>query len=112
MKKEESSESALKKLDEQYQKYKFMESNLVQKKMRWIYIFNEDILILALRLVLLSSRYRHYNGSISHNKSSNKKFWWQVLFYEFLSILRGAKKFDSVFMSYENCWKFVHFPTV
>ena len=34
MKKEESAESALKKIDEQYQKYKFMESNLVQKKMR------------------------------------------------------------------------------
>ena len=34
MKKEESAESALKKIDEQYQKYKFMESNLIQKKMR------------------------------------------------------------------------------
>ncbi|XP_066923105.1 prefoldin subunit 3-like isoform X1 [Clytia hemisphaerica] len=34
MKKEESFESALRKLDEQYQKYKFMESNLVQKKVR------------------------------------------------------------------------------
>jgi len=34
MKKETSSEAALQKLDESYQKYKFMESNLVQKKLR------------------------------------------------------------------------------
>merc|ERR1712025_52707 len=34
MKKETSSEAALQKLDEQYQKYKFMEANLIQKKMR------------------------------------------------------------------------------
>jgi len=34
MAKETSSETALQKLDEQYQKYKFMETNLVQKKMR------------------------------------------------------------------------------
>ena len=34
MLKETSSEAALQKLDEQYQKYKFMESNLVQKKIR------------------------------------------------------------------------------
>merc|ERR1711872_197197 len=34
MKKETSSEVALQRLDEQYQKYKFMEANLVQKKVR------------------------------------------------------------------------------
>merc|ERR1712126_679025 len=34
MKKETSSEIALQRLDEQYQKYKFMEANLVQKKLR------------------------------------------------------------------------------
>ena len=34
MKHEEGGESALQKLDEQYQKYKFMEANLVQKKAR------------------------------------------------------------------------------
>ena len=34
MKNETSSDAALLKLDEQYQKYKFMEANLMQKKMR------------------------------------------------------------------------------
>merc|ERR1712198_83519 len=34
MEKEQSSERVLQKLDEQYQKYKFMETNLIQKKIR------------------------------------------------------------------------------
>ena len=35
MEKEQSSEKVLQKLDEQYQKYKFMEVNLIQKKNRY-----------------------------------------------------------------------------
>lgn len=32
----ETADVVLKKLDEQYQKYKFMELNLAQKKRRWV----------------------------------------------------------------------------
>lgn len=53
MKKEDNVEMALKKLDEQYQKYKFMEANLVQKKLRY------DIMIFLVSCQLFYVWLRH-----------------------------------------------------
>ena len=50
MVKESSSEAALQKFDEQFQKYRFMESNLLNKKIRSVSIY---IIILFNLFILL-----------------------------------------------------------
>ncbi|KAF3812397.1 hypothetical protein GH733_019533 [Mirounga leonina] len=61
----ETADTVLKKLDEQYQKYKFMELNLAQKKRRFAFAFS---------LTILADMARVYNWDVKRrNKDDSTK---------------------------------------